>query len=103
MKTDRRKSQRRAISCRAKIEIAGGLPARDCLVTDISDGGVRLFVEGGNVPDRFVLWFFDGDARPRDCSVMWRLGPELGAALANTRGRDDRARSATPAGEPAAV
>jgi hypothetical protein len=103
MKTDRRKSPRRAISRRAKIEFAGGLPSRDCLVTDISDGGVRIFVEGGNVPDRFVLWFSDGDdsERPRACSVIWRLGPEVGAQFTDTT--DDKARSGTPAREPAAV
>jgi hypothetical protein len=101
MKTDRRKSPRRAISRRAKIEIAGG--SRDCLVTDMSDGGVRIFAEGGNVPDRFVLWFSDGDdsTRPRACRVIWRLGPELGAEFTDTP--DDKARSAAPAREPAAV
>jgi len=103
MKTDRRKSPRRAISRRAKIEFAGGLPSRDCLVTDISDGGVRIFVEGGNVPDRFVLWFSDGDdsERPRACSVVWRLGPEVGAQFTDAPER--KGRSAAPIGEPATV
>ena len=105
MTTERRKSQRRAISRPAAIEIAPGLPARDCLITDLSEGGVRLFIETAEVPDRFVLWFSEDDrsARPRDCSVVWRLGHELGVKFTDARGRDRRARSTTAADEPAAV
>ena len=39
----------------AKIQLANGSLPRECLVTNMSDGGVRLHVEGVEVPDQFVL------------------------------------------------
>jgi hypothetical protein len=101
---DQRRSRRRAISRHAKIQVSGGALPRDCLITDISDGGVRLHVEGIDVPDRFVLLVSDGNgsARPRDCSVVWRLGLELGAKFTVAAGRD-RVSNATPAVVPTAV
>ena len=39
----------------AKIELAAGARACDCLVVAMSDGGVRLNVEGLDVPDEFLL------------------------------------------------
>jgi hypothetical protein len=77
---DRRLSQRRVLNRVAKIQIgSGGLP-RDCLITDISDGGVRLHVEGFEVPDEFVLLLSGDDvARERVYKVVWRLGYEIGA------------------------
>jgi hypothetical protein len=78
---DRRLSRRRVLNRVAKIQIgSGGLP-RDCLITDISDGGVRLHVEGFDVPDEFVL-LLSGDAviaKERVYKVVWRLGYEIGA------------------------
>ena len=78
--TERRSFQRRSIRRQAKIIMVGS-PPRNCLVMNISDGGVRLYVEGAQVPERFVLLLSDGDGhpQPRDCKVAWRLGFELGA------------------------
>src|SRR4051812_45790287 len=94
MLIDRRKSARHAISRLAKVKTAGGTLPRDCLVTDISDGGARLHVEGMDVPDRFVLVIADGDrrAKPRDCRVVWRLGFELGAEFLDAPGGAKRHR-----------
>ena len=39
----------------AKIKLGAGARACDCLIIDMSDGGVRLNVEGLDVPDEFVL------------------------------------------------
>jgi PilZ domain-containing protein len=78
---DRRLSQRRVLNRVAKIQLGnGGLP-RDCLITDISDGGVRLHVEGFDVPDEFVLLLSGEDiaAKERVYKVVWRLGYEIGA------------------------
>jgi hypothetical protein len=103
--TDKRRSKRKTISRHAKIQFSGGSLPRDCLITDISEGGVRLHVEGVDVPDQFVLLLTDGggDTRPRDCSVVWRLGLELGAKFMVGASRDERASSAPPAMAPAAV
>ena len=55
MHTLRRRSSRRRCYRAAKIQLRGGTWARDCLVIDISDVGVRLNAEGLDVPDEFVL------------------------------------------------
>lgn len=90
---EKRKSPRRAISRLAKIEVDSLLCG--CLVTDISDGGVRLYAEGVEVPDTFVLLLPDdnGMIRPCDCRVVWRLGHELGARFIRTSGGTSRSRT----------
>jgi hypothetical protein len=82
---ERRRSERRAISRHAKFTFAGSAIPRDCVVSDMSTGGVRLHVEGAEVPDHFVLLVSDGSGRaqPRDCHVVWRLGFEVGAEFLN--------------------
>ena len=105
MFTEKRKSRRQAISRHAKIQLPGSTLARDCLVTDISDGGVRLHVQGVAVPDQFVLLLSDGpvSARPRDCSVVWRLGYELGAKFADAPGAGYELPNEIAAKHPATV
>jgi hypothetical protein len=78
---ERRLSRRRYMNRVAKIQFgSGGLP-RDCLITDISDGGVRLHVEGFDVPDEFVLLLSADDVAAKELvyKVVWRLGYEIGA------------------------
>ena len=81
MLRDRRKAPRHAISRLARLQLPGSTLPRDCLLTNLSAGGVRLHIEGVDVPDHFVLLMSDaeGRVRPRDCRVAWRLGFELGA------------------------
>ena len=77
---DRRRSQRRLINRMAKIRFGNGALPRDCLITDISTGGVRLHVEGYDVPNDFVL-VLSGENLAKECNyqVVWRLGHEIGA------------------------
>ncbi|MFZ1922244.1 MAG: PilZ domain-containing protein [Xanthobacteraceae bacterium] len=77
---DRRGTPRRLINRRGKIQSGHGTLPRDCLITDISTGGVRLHVEGYDVPDNFVL-LLSGEGLAKECSyqVVWRLGHEIGA------------------------
>ncbi len=77
---DRRQARRRLINRVAKIQLGSGTLPRDCLITDISTGGVRLYVEGFEVPDSFVL-LLSGEDLAKECSyrVVWRLGHEIGA------------------------
>jgi hypothetical protein len=78
MHTLRRRSSRRRCYRAAKIQLRGGTWARDCLVTDISDVGVRLNAEGLDVPDEFVLLLStDGVVRQSTCKVVWRRGDEV--------------------------
>jgi len=78
---ERRRSRRREINRVAKIQFSSGTLPRDCLITDISDGGVRLHVEGFDVPDDFILLLSGDDigAKERIYRVVWRLGHEIGA------------------------
>lgn len=82
---DRRKEKRHSLRRGAQIQCAPGALPRDCLVTDISDGGVRLHTEAVQVPDEFVLLLADGSGR-RDCRVIWRLGFEIGAEFMDVAG-----------------
>lgn len=91
---DRRRAPRRLINRLAKIQAAnGGLP-RDCLITDISTGGVRLHVEGFDVPDEFVL-HLSGQGIAKECTyrVVWRLGHEVGARFMGIVRRSASARA----------
>ena len=82
---DRRQTQRFRVSGPAKIrQTAGALP-RDCWVSDVSDGGVRLHAEHVEVPEEFILMFAGLGNRPRECRVVWRLGCEIGAEFTDQR------------------
>jgi len=83
---ERRLSRRRALNRIAKIQLANGTLPRDCLITDMSEGGVRIHVENFEVPDEFVL-LLSGEGiggSERVCRVVWRLGYELGAKFVRT-------------------
>jgi hypothetical protein len=75
---DRRRTPRRAVSRTARIQVEGPEPDREVLVTDISEGGLRLFVGRLEIPERFHLIFEDTRER-RECRLVWRIGAELGA------------------------
>nr|WP_084030952.1 PilZ domain-containing protein [Bradyrhizobium paxllaeri] len=62
---DRRKSERRACHGAAKVQLGVGSLPRDCTITDISDGGVRIIAENLDVPEEFALILPTG--RPRLC------------------------------------
>lgn len=98
---EKRKSPRRAISRLAKIEVGSLLCG--CLITDISEGGVRVYVEGVAVPETFVLLFPDdnGLIQPRNCQVVWRLGYELGAKFLPVAGTGTRRKASKAAKQPA--
>jgi len=76
---NRRRSERLAMRGLAKIQIAAGSLPRDCWVSDVSDGGVRLHAESMTVPDAFVLMLPGTNGARRECRVVWRLGHEIGA------------------------
>jgi PilZ domain len=74
---ERRKYERHVVNSPAKFRAATDAPAQDCVVMDMSDGGVRLLVDGSEIPDEFIL-DLDGNAG-RPCQVVWRLDAEVGA------------------------
>jgi hypothetical protein len=76
MLQDRRRAQRHAVGCTAKIKFDAE-PPRDCIVADLSEDGVRVLAPSTEVPEEFML-LLDG-AAGRACSVVWRLDDEIGA------------------------
>ena len=75
---NRRRSERLALRGLAKIQFGTGSLPRDCWISDVSDGGVRLHAEM-DVPDEFVLMLPGAQSTRRECRVAWRLGHEIGA------------------------
>jgi len=88
---ERRRSRRRQINRVAKIQFGSGTLPRDCLITDISDGGVRLHVEGFDVPDDFVLLLTGDDVGPL---VQLRIGVRNIESASAPASRTDAARRA---------
>jgi len=81
-KSDRRRTSRQPVNHVAQIQLGSGMLPRDCLINDISGGGVRLHVEGFDVPDDFVL-LLSGPGIAKECAyrVVWRLENEIGASF----------------------
>jgi hypothetical protein len=52
--------------------------SRYCLVTEMSDGGVRVNANGYTVPDEFSVRF-SGDGPVKSYKVIWRIGWDVGA------------------------
>ena len=50
---------------------------RDCTITDMSEGGVKVIAEYIDVPPEFTIILPTG--RPRQCRLAWRIGCEFGA------------------------
>ena len=77
MSANRRKSERRACRQMSKIQFGLGTLPRDCMITDVSDGGLRAFAENVEVPAEFMMILPSGQRR--QCRLAWRIGCEFGA------------------------
>ena len=79
MLSDRRRGRRYEINRIAKFQQDAYTLPRDCMISDISDYGARLFAENVEIPDQFNLLISDTDrGLRRRCQVVWRLGYEIG-------------------------
>ena len=78
MLSERRKERRTVINRVAKFQTEVGALPRDCLITDMSKNGARIFADGVEIPDRFALLISGVQGIRRDCRVVWRLGGEIG-------------------------
>jgi hypothetical protein len=69
----------------ARIQLGNGALPRECFVLDISHGGVRLHVEGFDIPDEFVL-VLSGQHVTQESKykVVWRIDQEVGAKFVST-------------------
>jgi hypothetical protein len=77
MHADRRKSERRLCRRIAKIQCGAGSLPRDCTITDVSSGGVKVVAEYLEIPAQFTIIFAPDHAR--QCKLAWRIGHEFGA------------------------
>ncbi len=78
---ERRGSARRHVFHTVKMLIGTDIRPRDCLILGISDGGVRLYVVGFDVPEEFVLLLPSGDGieEANKFRAVWRSGSDVGA------------------------
>jgi hypothetical protein len=81
MFNERRKHRRYTINRVAKFQTDSGALPRDCMITDISQDGARLFADAIDVPDQFHLLISGESNTRRECQVVWRLGGEIGVSF----------------------
>lgn len=90
MSDERRQHRRYTINRIAKFQADSGALPRDCMITDISKQGARLFADGVEVPDRFDLLISGERGSRRECVVVWRLGGEIGVTFVGPEQREVR-------------
>jgi hypothetical protein len=95
---DKRESVRRHLYHTVNMRIGADTLLRECIILDISDEGVRLYVVGFNVPDEFVVLLSgdDGIDQENKYKVIWRLGREVGAKSLLSVGPGFPSRADTP-------
>ena len=79
MLANRRRSERRVCRSFAKIQFGtGGLP-RDCMITDVSEGGVKIIAEDLEIPPEFTIIFSDRPAArvPAGMADRLRIGAQF--------------------------
>jgi hypothetical protein len=81
MPNERRQHRRYAINRIAKFQADAYSLPRDCMITDMSKQGARLFADGVEVPDQFDLLISGDKGVRRECQVVWRLGGEIDVAF----------------------
>jgi hypothetical protein len=77
MLANRRRSERRLCRRAAKIQFGSGSLPRDCMITDVSEGGLKVIAEYLDIPAEFTIILSTGN--PRQCRLAWRIGCEFGA------------------------
>jgi hypothetical protein len=90
---ERRKSPRRAVSQVVGLELDDGLASNHpgLLVTDLSDGGARVFAQNVEIPNTFALVFVESGIR-RECRKVWQIGPEVGVEFIEPAPRSAKRR-----------
>jgi hypothetical protein len=82
---ERRRTPRHRLGRLATIKLGIGMEPRYVLVTNASEEGVRLQLNGIEPHDEFVLLFHGngGPARDGTYKLIWRHGPDVGAKYVN--------------------
>jgi hypothetical protein len=83
---EQRRSPRQRLGRLATIKLGAGMPPRYVLVTNVSDDGVRLLLNGIEAIDEFVLLFHGngGPARDGTYRLAWRKDNDVGAKFIST-------------------
>jgi hypothetical protein len=77
---DSRKALRHHLYHVVKVRPGAHATPRECLLVDISDEGVRIYVVGFEVAEEFILLFsHDDDILEERYKVIWRRDGEIGA------------------------
>ena len=81
-----RRSPRQRLGRLATIKLGAGMPPRCVLVTNVSEDGVRLLLNGIEMIDEFVLLFHGngGEAQDGTYKLVWRQGQDVGAKFLST-------------------
>ena len=80
-----RKSPRIEFDRKGFLISAPDAPWLECLVIDVSDGGVCLNVGAVAVPELFGLAFNSAGSILRVCSLAWRSGELVGGRFVSAR------------------
>jgi hypothetical protein len=83
---EQRNSPRQRLGRLATLKLGAGMPPRCVLVTNVSEDGVRLLLNGIEAIDEFVLLFHGngGPARDGTYRLAWRKDNDVGAKFVNT-------------------
>ena len=82
MLDEKRQAARQGVSCLAKIHLKNSTLPLYCIVTDTSEGGVRVHSNGFHVTDEFTLLLCGhGPVQHGTYRVIWRRDEEVGAKL----------------------
>jgi hypothetical protein len=83
MLIERRNQPRRPVEIPAKLTTGEGSPLRDCVVTDISELGAKLWTDAAqDAPDDFTIAFAPRGPYRR-CHVVWRTDGQMGVLFAS--------------------
>jgi hypothetical protein len=77
MLVNRRRSERQECRRAAKIQFGTSSLPRDCTITDVSRGGLKVVAEYPEIPSVFTITLSTGELR--QCRLAWRIGCEFGA------------------------
>ena len=77
--SERRRSLRHHLYHTLQMQVGPDAAPRECVLLDISDEGVRIYVVGFSVPDEFDLLF--SDVVQERYKVIWRRSGEVGATF----------------------
>jgi hypothetical protein len=90
---ERRSHQRVSINRVARIHADQAGITCECTITDISEGGARLFVPDIELPEQFFLFVSADGTTREDCKVVWRLGGEVGVQFVTKSMEQARAKT----------